>query len=325
MDITNKTTVVIPNFNGIQYVEKCLESLENQSVKHFSIIVIDNGSTDGSVELVQEKYPYVQVICMGENTGFSVAVNKGIELTTTRYVILLNNDTITEINFVEEMERAISKSEQIFSVSSKMIDMNLPTKIDGAGDLYCALGWAFAKYKGDSIKKANKKCKIFSACAGAAIYRKSILDEIGLFDEQHFAYLEDVDIGYRARIYGYENWYTPNAIVYHAGSGVSGSRYNEFKISLASKNSIYLIYKNMPFLQIVLNFPFFIIGFLIKTLFFMKKGYGTLYCHGLMKGIIFCFTKEAQEKRIRIKTRNFSHYVTIQWELWVNTLYKLVY
>lgn len=324
MEIDNKITVVIPNYNGMQYIEKCLQSLEKQSMREFSIIVIDNGSTDGSAELVQDTFPSIQVVCMGANTGFSSAVNKGIELSDTCYVILLNNDTTVDINFVEEMEQSISKSEKIFSVSAKMVDMKNPKLIDGAGDLYCALGWAFARCKGDFVQKANKECKVFSACAGAAIYRKSVLDEIGVFDEHHFAYLEDVDLGYRARIYGYENWYTPKAIVYHAGSAVSGSRYNEFKISLASKNSVYLIYKNMPWIQILFNIPLLVFGFLVKILFFMKKGYGTLYCKGIIRGICFCHTKEAKERRVPIRFKNNTNYLIIQWELWINCIRKLV-
>ncbi len=118
------------------------------------------------------------------------------------------------------------------------------------------------------------RTKFFTSCAGAAIYRKKIFEKIGYFDEEHFAYLEDIDVGYRARINGYENWYAPKAIVYHIGSGTSGSRYNHFKTRYSSRNNIYLIYKNMPFLQILLNLPFLILGFGMKILFFTQKRNG---------------------------------------------------
>ena len=114
--------------------------------------------------------------------------------------------------------------------------------------------------------------KIFAACGGAAIYRRKIFEEIGFFDEEHFAYLEDIDIGYRAKIYGYHNVFEPSAIVYHAGSASSGSKYNEFKVNFSSRNSVYIVRKNMPLFQIVVNLPFLAVGFLIKTLFFVKKG-----------------------------------------------------
>ena len=126
--------------------------------------------------------------------------------------------------------------------------------------------------------------QIFASCAGAAIYRKELFSRIGYFDEEHFAYLEDTDIGYRARILGYENWYAPEAVVYHVGSGTSGSRYNQFKTRYSSRNNIYMIYKNMPLWQIILNLPFLAAGFGIKILFFSLKGLGREYLAGIKNG-----------------------------------------
>lgn len=115
------------------------------------------------------------------------------------------------------------------------------------------------------------KSRRFFRLRGSCHLQKKIIDRIGDFDEEHFAYLEDLDIGYRARIFGYQNWYAPKAKVYHVGSGTSGSRYNQFKIRYSSRNNIYLIYKNMPFLQIVLNLPFLLVGFGAKILFLRQK------------------------------------------------------
>ncbi len=317
-----KITVVIPNYNGIKYIQSCLKSLENQTIEKFYTIVVDNGSTDGSCALIREQFPDVQLVELSENLGFSAAVNKGIELSNSKYVLLLNNDTVAEADFLEEMERAIDESSMIFSVSAKMIQMKDANKIDGAGDRYCALGWAYARYKDKDVHNAMMPCHIFSACAGAAIYRRDLLNKIGLFDCNHFAYLEDLDIGYRAKIYGYENHYAPNAKVYHVGSGASGSRYNEFKISLSAKNNVYLLYKNMPILQLLLNLPLLLIGFLVKYLFFLLKGYGKVYAAGLLKGIKFCFTEEAKSHKVRFQVRNLSHYFKIQLELWLRCLVK---
>ena len=113
-------------------------------------------------------------------------------------------------------------------------------KLDDAGNYYSALGWAYARGKGKDIHSFEKEGRIFASCAGAAIYRKKVFEKIGYFDEEHFAYLEDIDVGYRARIFGYENWYVPAALVYHVGSGTSGSRYNQFKTRYSSRNNIYL-------------------------------------------------------------------------------------
>lgn len=319
-----KTTVIIPNYNGKEYLKQCLLSLSACRPSDFHILVVDNGSTDGSVELLKEEFPQVEVILLKENTGFAPAVNRGLERTKTRYGLLLNNDTTVEPDFVRKMEEAMETHKDAFSVSAKMVMMHEPSFLDGAGDLYCALGWAFALGKGKKVSEYyTKPARIFSACGGAVIYRMELFEEIGYFDENHFAYLEDVDVGYRARIAGYENWYEPCAVVYHAGSGFSGSRYNEFKVKLSSRNSIYLVLKNMPLLQIVINFPFLFVGFLTKTVFFIKKGYGYTYCKGLWKGCTLYFSKEGKKHKVRFEMKNLPHYLRIEWELIYNIFRRL--
>ena len=290
-----KVTVVIPNYNGIKYIRGCMDSLRAQQECLFDILVIDNASTDGSLEVLQKEYEEVRVIALSENTGFCHAVNLGIRESTTPYVILLNNDTIVKPGFVSRLVEAIEESENIFSVSSMMLSMQDERIIDDAGDGYCALGWAYARGKGLPAQKFHKKTKVFAACGGAAIYRKKILEEIGYFDENHFAYLEDIDIGYRARIFGYQNYYEPKAKVIHAGSATSGSRYNEFKTKLSSANNAYMIGKNMPLLQLLINLPFLFLGFLVKACFFGKKKMGKLYIKGYMNGIARCFTEEGRK------------------------------
>lgn len=315
-----KSTIIIPNYNGIHYLENCLRSLESEQA---DVIVVDNGSVDGSYEMVCEKFPNVKTIRFTENTGFCKAVNAGIaasaaSIQKATYVILLNNDTVVESGFVKELERALDEKEDIFSGSAKLISMQEKEKIDDAGDFYCALGWAFALGKGKLERDYGKSYDIFAACGGAAIYRRSILEQIGTFDENHFAYLEDIDLGYRARIYGYRNVFVPKARVYHAGSAASGSRYNSFKAKLSAQNSIYLIYKNMPFLQIVLNLPFFFLGFGIKILFFIRKGLGKAYLAGFASGLKLCLSKEGRKRKAPYRKQHFCNYCKIQAELWIN-------
>lgn len=317
------TTIVIPNYKGIKFIENCLSSIYQESRKNCHVILVDNCSHDGSLELVRKFFPEVEIIECKQNYGFCKAVNIGIKASKTEYVLLLNNDTEVELGFVQAMESAMASSIRIFSVSAKMVTMDNPDIMDGAGDYYCALGWAFARGKGKEANKYTKRKQIFASCGGAAIYRKNIFDEIGYFDEKHFAYLEDVDIGYRAMIYGYTNWYEPKAVVKHEGSGVSGSRYNEFKIMLSSQNSIYVIYKNMPLLQILLNSPFFLIGFLAKTIFFWKKGYRKIYIKGLFTGFRLCLSEEGKANKVRFKKKHLVNYMGIQVELWLNILRKL--
>ena len=312
-----KVTVVIPNYNGIKYIRGCMDALRLQKELPFDTIVIDNGSKDGSLEVLQEEYGEARVIALKENTGFDYAVNLGIKESQTPYVILLNNDTVVKPGFVQALVEAIEEAEDIFSVSSMMLSMQDESIIDDAGDGYSLLGWAYARGKGLPAKQFEKKVEIFAACGGAAIYRKSIIEEIGDFDENHFAYLEDIDIGYRAQIYGYRNIYEPRAKVIHAGSATSGSRYNEFKTRLSSANNAYMIGKNMPLLQLLINLPFLFLGFLVKACFFARKKMGMLYIKGYCSGIARCFTPEGRKHKVKFKLKHFVNYFKIEIALFL--------
>lgn len=311
MEIT--TTIIIPNYNGLSFMEPCFESLKEQTVRNFKVLVVDNGSTDGSVEWLKEHR--IPSIFLKENTGFSGAVNTGIRAADTPYVLLLNNDTRVEPGFVAAMERAMDQSPKIFSVSSRMIQMYHPELLDDAGDMYSILGWAYQRGVGRSSELYQKSCRVFSACAGAAIYRRAVFHEIGLFDELHFAYLEDIDVGWRAKLYGYDNIYCPDAAVYHVGSGTSGSRYNSFKVRLAARNCIYLNYKNMPGWQLLLNAPFLLAGIFVKYLFFVKNGFGGDYVSGLKEGI----RTRKQCRRVPGLLRRFGAELKVQFEMLYGT------
>ena len=284
-----EVTIIIPNYNGKSLLENCFRTLEHQSYKDFKVLVVDNGSTDGSTDIKSDVLD-VEWIALNENLGFCGAVNLAVQKTGTPYVILLNNDTETDKYFVEWLLRGIKKSDHIFSCGAQMIDYKNHEILDNAGDLYTAMGWAVARGKGRPCKDYETSKRVFSCCAGAAIY------------------LEDVDLGYRARIAGFENWYIPEAKVYHVGSATTGTRYNKKKVFLAARNTIFVIYKNMPVLQLVLNVPFIFTGMLIKTLFFVRKGFGEDYCKGILEGIYDC----------KKCWKNLSNYFKIQLELWRN-------
>lgn len=317
-----KATVVIPNYNGIRFIKECLESLfaQNVPLSMYRIIVVDNGSTDGSRQLIEDAFPEVSLIALPSNTGFCHAVNVGIEAAQTPYVILLNNDTKVCPGFVGGLVDAMEAKPEAFAVSASMRMWDRPELLDDAGDRYCALGWAYARGKGQPAARYDSPAEIFSACGGAAIYRKSILEKIGLFDERHFAYLEDLDIGYRARIYGYRSYYEPQAEVIHYGSASSGSRYNDWKTKLAAANSIYVIAKNMPLLQWVWNLPFLLPGFLVKFLFFCRKRMGILYLKGLLEGLKKSLSREGRAKKVPFRWKHLGNYLAIQGQLYANTL-----
>ena len=304
-----KITIIIPNYNGVRFLGPCLAALKRQTCQDFQILVVDNGSTDQSRQWLKEHQ--VPAILLPENTGFSGAVNAGIRRADTPYVILLNNDTEAEPDYVKELLGAMERSPRIFSVSPKMIQLHNPALMDDAGDMYSLMGWAYQRGVGQEAGRYSRPCHIFSACAGAAIYRRALFQEIGLFDEMHFAYLEDIDVGYRAKIAGYYNRYCPQAVVCHVGSGTSGSRYNSFKVRLAARNSIYLNYKNMPFPQLAANSLPILLGMAGKYLYFRKIGFARDYLAGLWEGI----TTARRTKKVPYKPENLVNYLAIEWEL----------
>ena len=321
----SEITVVIPNYNGMKYLPECMTSLceRQENAPEYEVLIIDNASADGSVEYLEKEWcrksgVRVSLIPMSENTGFCHAVNLGIRKAQSPYVILLNNDTKVEPGFLRGLYDAIREDERIFSVSAKMLMWDKPELIDDAGDRYCVLGWAYSRGKGRPADKYEKNVSVFSACGGAAIYRRSVFEEIGYFDENHFAYLEDLDIGYRARIYGYENRYEPAAAVLHYGSASTGSRYNMRKTELSSANNVCVIGKNMPLFQWILNLPFFLLGFGIKFLFFCKKRMGKLYLKGLAEGWKRTVGPVGKQAKVRFQWSHLWNYVKIQWQLYLN-------
>lgn len=311
-------SIVIPNYNGISYLEACLRSVSEQVGVSAEIIVVDNGSSDGSQRYIREHFPQCVLICLDKNYGFCRAVNEGIQRAGSPYVILLNNDTEVRPDFARYLLDAICEDKRRFSCAAKMLQYQNRDVLDNAGDYYCALGWGITRGRGRPAADYSRGGRIFSSCAGAAIYQKKLLEELGGFDDAHFSYLEDMDLSYRARIYGYYHWYEPRAEVFHIGSATSGSRYNRFKVLHSAGNNVYLIYKNMPFLQMLLNAPLLIAGFSVKYLFFMKKGMGKDYRNGFLRGLRLC--REHSDKKVRFCMGHALSYVRIQMELWKNIL-----
>lgn len=307
--------IVIPNYNGNKYLKECLDSLYCQTYTEFRIIIIDNNSTDSDYKWLSE-YENLIFKQLDNNYGFDRAVNEGIQLSNSEFVVLLNNDTVADKEWLYNLIECIKSDKQIFSACSKMIRYDDKNIIDDAGDGYNILGWAYKIGDGQPISYHNKTKEVFSSCAGAAIYRRRILDEIGYFDEQFFAYMEDIDISYRAKIYGYKNMFCSDAHILHIGSATTGSKYNEFKVRLAARNNIYVPYKNMPMLQLIINIPFLIIGCLIKYVFFIQKGYGKEYKNGFIEGI----KSIRKVDKVKFKFKNFMNYIKIEHLLIKNTL-----
>jgi GT2 family glycosyltransferase len=320
-----KVSVIIPNFNGKHFLNNCLTSLIDQKDYINEVIIIDNGSSDGSQEFIKNKIKdnlnimddinfKINLIENKKNLGFSTAVNQGIKYSICELVFLINNDVELDKDCIPNLIKCVISRDDIFSASSKMIQSDNRDLIDDAGDEYTIFGWTKKIGNNKNVANYTHSREIFSSCGGAALYKKAIFNEIGYFDENFFAYMEDVDIGYRALIEGYKNVYCPDARVFHIGSGTSGSKYNKFKIKLAARNNVFVPYKNMPIPQLIVNFLLLGLGFFIKFLFFLSKGYGKVYLAGLFEG----WKNLNKVKRTKYKNKNIKNYFKIELKLILN-------
>ena len=319
-----KATVVIPNLNGAGWLKDSIESIWAQTMQDFELIVVDNASTDESLDIARsyvgrERYTLIE---NDRNTGFSYAVNQGIRAAKGEFVALFNNDAFAEPDWLEQLISAAQQNPRIFAVSSLMIRHFERELADDAGDYVTILGFACKRGDGMKLHRYQKPCRVFSACGGAALYRKSILDEIGLFDEHFFAYYEDVDISWRANSLGYKNVYCPTARCYHICGATTGAvRYNPFKSIQSGRNSILLPYKNMPILMFLLNLPFLTAGYLLKAVMFRLRGFGPAYGQGFREALKVMGKLEKPKFRIK----NLPNYLLIQLWLFVDTFRYAIY
>ena len=312
-----KVSVITPNYNGVKFLKNYFDSLNNDSEYIGEVIIIDNGSDDSSLDYIQDNafnFPVV-IIKNDENLGFAPAVNQGISKAKYDYIFSLNNDTEIKEGSIKAMLDLIQK-DNVFSVQAKMLQSDNRQLIDDAGDEYNLLGWTKKIGENQDAGNYSQVFEIFSSCAGAALYKKSIFDEIGPFDSSFFAYMEDVDLAVRSRIYGYKNLLCPDAIVYHIGSATSGSRYNEFKVKIAARNNVWTVYKNLPIPLKIVNFIFLFLGFFIKYVFFLRKGFGSIYIEGIKEGL----KTRSKVKKVNFKKSNLKNYFKLEYRLIINTL-----
>jgi GT2 family glycosyltransferase len=253
-------SIIIVNCNGRGFLQGCLESIFNQSCSDFEIIFIDNGSTDDSVQYVKEKFPDVIIIENRENLGFARANNQGIAIAKGKYIALLNNDTVVDREWIKSLlAKAESSSEKVGMWAGKILSMQEPGKIDSVGGLMISPD-GIAKGRGrleEDVGQYDNDDEVFIPSACAALFKKEMLDEIGLFDEDFFAYCEDTDIGLRARLAGWRTVSVPKAVVYHYYSGTTG-KYTSMKAYLVERNHVWLAVKNFPLSRLLFS-PFYTI------------------------------------------------------------------
>lgn len=269
-----KISIIVLNWNGRQFLPECLDSLAAQTLRDFEVVLVDNGSADGSAQLVRDAYPWVKLVELPENVGFAAGNNGGLEAAAGEYIVALNNDTRVEPDFVAELLAAAQASPGAGMVAAKMLNYFDPGRIDaialkiGVNGLGYNIGFGerdAGQYDGDVAA--------FGPCGGAALYRRAMVDQIGFFDPDFFAYYEDFDLAWRGRLAGWECICAPRAVVYHVHSATSGE-WSSFKVYQTHRNKWYVIVKNWPAALLVRHLPALLLADVAALCLAVLKGRG---------------------------------------------------
>jgi len=285
--------VIIPNYNGEALLGPCLDSILAQSRPPGQVIVVDNGSTDRSRELVRA-HPLAPVLIeLDRNLGFAAAVNQGIAKAEVDAVALLNNDAVADADWLRAGAEAMERYPEVSMFASLMLDFHGRARVDSAGDLYLRDGRPRPRGQGRPADQFTAPAEVFSACAGAAFYRKALLDELGGFEQSFFAYLEDVDLGFRARARGHRCVFVPDARVYHRGAATGladrpGKKPvdSSERVFLIARNRLRVIARNWP-ASLVLRFsPWLVLGLFRSAAYhlFVSRQGGAFF-KGIVHGV----------------------------------------
>ena len=291
-------------------MELCLGSLQKQVFRDFETIVVDNGSADGSVGLVEEEFPEVRTVALGKNLGFAAAANAGIRASRAGLVALLNNDTEQDPGWLDALVRAADSHPEAGFFASKLVGFYDRRVLDGAGDALRRSGLPYRLGNGEKDRgQYDAPALVFGACAAAALYRRTMLEDVGLFDEDFFAYCEDADLSFRAQLAGYRCRYVPEAVVYHVGNASTGGRRSETATRLGTRNSLSLLTKNLPGPLILRMVPFIVAGQLARLLSMAASSSLQAHLAGLAEAIRFLPRMLRKRRGIQERRRVQVYYV----------------
>lgn len=265
-------SVIIVNFNGRKYLEQCLSSLALQTFCDYEVIVVDNASSDGSVAYLEEHFPDTKLVQSRENLGFAGGVNAGIMVASGEYIMTLNNDTRVDPDCLFQLLAAMDQDERVGMVAAKIIFFDRRINSTGICISRSGAAWDRGMYEEDTGQYDHIE-EVFGACGGAALYRRLMLEEVGLFDEDFFLYMEDVDLAFRGRLLGWRCVYTPRAQVYHIHGGTAGVG-SELAVYYGNRNILWYVLKDYPARILITSLPW-IIGRNIAVIpYYMMKGRG---------------------------------------------------
>ena len=278
-------SVIIPNWNGLAHLESCLDSLSQQTRPPDETIVVDNGSTDGSIPFITSRFPWVRVVPLQENMGFAFAVNRGIEAANGEFIALINNDTALAPLWVETMVEALKANDHAGSAACKMLRFFERSIIDAAGDVLTRSGSPYSRGSEEPDDgRYNSREWVFGACAGASIVRKEVFRKIGLFDEDFISYYEDVDFAFRAQLAGFRCLYVPEAICFHK-RGATSVALSGYAARFQERNLTCLYVKDFPALLLISKLPIILASRVRRLFRLLLAGSGMHAVRGTLEGV----------------------------------------
>ena len=276
-------SVIVVNYNGMRFLRGCLTSLAKQTAMDFEVIVVDNGSDDGSESEVQRYYPHARLVRLKDNRGYAAALNRGIVESGGDFILALNNDTEPESHFIEELLSSSDDKPDIGMWATKMI---LPDgRINSTGICISRSGaaWDRGMFQ-DDTGQFDEPGEVFGPCGGAALYRKKMLEDVGLFDEDFFLYMEDVDIALRGRLAGWKCRYVPKALVIHQQGGTAGYG-SDLAVYYGNRNIMWYVAKDFPSGLIMKYLPWIVGRNLAVLLYYGTRGQGMVALRAKADGI----------------------------------------
>jgi len=299
-------SIVIPNWNGLVHLRDCLEAVGRQTLRPLETILVDNGSDDGSFDFVRDSFRGVHLIGLSRNYGFAYAVNRGIEAARGELIALLNNDTEVDARWLELLASALVENEKAGSAACKMLNFFDRDIIDAAGDVLTRSGSPFSRGHGMKDDGSfDTRSPVFGACAGAALYRRKLFADVGLFDEQFISYYEDADLAFRAQLAGFTCTYVPQAVCYHKKGATTGSQY---PARMMERNLTAYYVKNFPWVVLMRKLPMILGGRVRRIFRSMLAGRGRSTWRGVLEGCLLIpsmLVKRHAVQRLRIVTSGY--------------------
>ncbi|BDV41763.1 glycosyl transferase [Geotalea uraniireducens] len=267
-------SVIVLTWNGIRFLSGCLGALADQTFRGFEVVLVDNGSDDGSARYVQEEFPWVRVVDLPKNLGFAEGNNRGLAAAQGELIVTLNNDTLAEPDFLAELVVAAERCPDAGMIAALLVNFYDPERIDAAGIAPGADGIGYCLGHGAPVGRPwDEPRDVFGPSAGAALYRREMIDEIGFFDADFFAYGEDFDLAWRGQLGGWRCMTAPRAVVRHVHSATSGTG-SPFTIYHIHRNKWYVLLKDWPTRLLVKHLPRILLADLAAFLVALLKGRG---------------------------------------------------